>query len=300
MQRLITIIFVLSLVSFSAFAQEFKVTVTVQTPRLKLADPKIFEQMEKSISDFYNNTKWTEDDYEDYEKIELNVNINITNELSSSSFVADFSFQSVRPVYNTNYKTVTLNVIDKDYSFNYEELQTIELSSSVFIDNLSAILTYYGYFALGLDYDSFSIFGGDKYFDKAREVVDNIPLTNNNIKSWHNNGKKNNRYWLVDYMRSSKLRSFRHAFYDYHRLGLDIMGNDTDKGRAVIISALKELKNLEEAIPQCSIVRHFIDCKQDEIIEIFKGGGYAQGNSVYRLMSEVDPSAIEDYKKITN
>ncbi len=299
MQRLIIILLVFGVAAFKLSAQEFKVNVTVQTPQLKLAEPKVFKQMEKSISEFYNNTKWTEDDYEDYEKIELNININITNELSPSSFVADFSFQSVRPVFNTNYKTVTLNWIDKGYSFNYEELQTIELSTTVFIDDLSAILTYYGYLVLGLDYDSFSIFGGDRYYDKAREVVDNVPLTNQNIKSWNSNGKKNNRFWVVDYLRNSKLRGYRQAYYDYHRAGLDVMNKELDKGRAVILSSLKELKKLEELIPECPIVRLFINGKKSEIIELFKGAGYAQGNTVYNLMSEVDPSGIEDYKDIT-
>lgn len=298
MRKLIFLLLLVVITFNRGISQEFNVKVKVQTPKLKLADPKVFTLMEKSISEFFNNTTWTSDDFEDNEKIEANLLINITNEFSATSFVANFSFQCVRPVYNSNYKTVTFNWIDDGFSFDYEELQPIDLSTTVFIDDLSAILTYYGYFMLGMDYDSFSTMGGDKYFDKAREVVDNVPLTNQNIKSWHTNGKKENKYWLIDYTMNPKFRNYRQSFYEYHRLGLDVMYQDPEKGRAIVISALKEVKKLAESFPQNSIVRLFINNKKDEIIEIFKGAGYAQRNSVYTLMSDIDPSGIEDYKDI--
>ncbi len=298
MRKIVFVLVLISFISTRIFSQEFKVKVTVQTPKLKLVDPKVFRLMEKSINEFFNNSKWTVDDYEENEKIEASVLINITNELSPTSFVGDFSFQCLRPVYNSNYKTVTLNWVDKGYKFTYEELQPIDISTTVFIDDLSAILSFYGYYMLGLDYDSFSTMGGDRYFDKAREVVDNVPLTNQNIKSWNINGKKDNRYWLVDYIRSPKFRNYRQSFYEYHRLGLDFMVKDAAKARAVIISALKEVGRLADLYPQNAIVKLFINDKRDELVEIFKGAGYAQRNSVYNLLSRIDPSNIERYKDI--
>jgi len=293
--------FIISILLFSflnSYSQEFNVKVIIQTPKLKLVDARVFKQMEKSIIDFYNNTKWTNDEFEDNEKIEASIIINITNELSATSFTGDFSFQCLRPVYNSNYKTVTLNWADNGYSFVYEELQPIDLSTTVYIDDLSAILTYYGYYMLGLDYDSFSTLGGDRYFDRAREVVDNIPLTNSNIRSWHLSGKKDNRYWLVEYIRDPKFRTYRQSFYEYHRLGLDNMYTDPEKGRAIIISVLKEVGRLADLYPQNAVVRLFINDKKDELIEIFKAAGYAQRNSVYSLLSRIDPSRIDMYKDI--
>ncbi len=298
MRKSVIFYFLLLLFTLKLTAQEFNIKVKVQTPQLKLADPKVFKMMEKSIEEFFNNTKWTEDDFEDYEKIEGNLVINITNEYSPTSFVGDFSFQSLRPVFNSNYKTVTCNWIDKNYKFTYEELQPIDINNNVFLDDLSAILTFYGYYILGMDYDSFSSLGGSKYFDKAKEVVDVVPVSNQNIRSWSGNNKKDNRYWLVDYMISPKFRNLRQSLYEYHRLGLDVMYEDAERGRAIIISALKEVRNIADLYPQNVIVRLFVNNKKDEIIEIFKAAGYAQRNSVYNLMSEIDPSGIDDYKAI--
>ena len=280
------------------FAQEFNMTVRIQTPKLKMADARLFKQMEKTISDFYNKTKWTNDDFEDYEKIEANLVINITNDLSPTSFVADFSVTCLRPVFQSSYKTLTFNWIDKNYSFTFEEMQPLNVSTNVFIDDLTAILTYYGYFMLGTDYDSFSNFGGTAYFEKAREVVDNVPLTNQNIRTWNSQGKENNKYWLIENISNPKYRNFRQSFHEYHRLGLDIMYEENEKGRALMMSALKEIKNVADLAPQNPIITLFVNSKKTEIIEIFKGAGYAQRSSVYTLLSDMDPSGIDDYKAI--
>ncbi|MEZ4907487.1 MAG: DUF4835 family protein [Saprospiraceae bacterium] len=294
----VVIIFLIS--HFASSAQEFNVKVRVQTLNLINADEKLMKQMEKTIADFFNNSKWTNDDYEKYEKIEANIIINITNDLSATSFVGDFSVQCVRPVFNSSYKTVTFNWIDKNYSFSFEELQPLNISTNVFIDDLSAILTFYGYYMLGLDYDSFSNLGGTNYFEKAREVADNVPLTNGNIKGWNTNGNVNNRYWLIDNIMNAKYRNFRVAFYDYHRLGLDIMSENPEKGRAVITSSLKEIQNVASLSPQNPLITLFANAKKDEIIEIFKAAGYSQRTTIYDILAEIDPSRMDEYKKILN
>ncbi len=279
-------------------AQEFEIKVRVQAPKLKLADARLFQQMEKTINDFYNKSKWTSDEFQDHEKIEANLIINITNDLSTNSFTGDFSLQCLRPVYKSSYKTQTFNWLEKNYSFSFEEMQPLNISTNVFIDDLTAILTYYGYMLLGVDYDTYSNFGGTQYFEKAREVVENVPLTNQNIKTWNSQGKDNNKFWLVDNMLNAKYRNFRQSVYEYHRVGLDVMYEEQEKGRAVITSALKEIKNIGNLDPNNPIVTLFMNSKKTELIEIFKVAGYAQRSSIYTLVSEIDPSGIDDYKEL--
>lgn len=300
MMKYFAIIFLYFLSVNLSFAQEFKMNVKVQAPSLKIADNKTIKQMEETISDFYNNSKWTSDTYEEKEKIESSLIITITNDFSATTFQANFAFQCLRPVFNANYKTMTFNWVEKDFKFTYEELQPINISTNVFIDDISALLTFYGYYMLGLDYDSFSSSGGTRYFDKAREVVDNIPAGNQNLSSWAQNGKESNKYWLIENMMNVKYRSFHSAFYEYHRQGLDIMSDNIDKGRAVINSSLKEFNNIAKLSPQNPIISLFVNCKKGEIVEIFLPSGSGQRNSIYSLVSEMDPNHIEDYKKLIN
>jgi hypothetical protein len=282
----------------NAFSQEFNVTVKVQAPRLTVADPRLMQQMEQTIADFYNKARWTGDEFMAHEKIEANLVINIKNDMSPNSFSADFTFQSLRPAYNSNYKTQTFNWIDRDYNFVFEEMQPLNFSTNVFIDDLTAILTFYGYLILGLDYDSFSNFGGTDHFNKARDVLDNVPLTNQNIRGWNSQGRNNNRYWLIENLTNPRFGNFRHAFYEYHRMSLDVMSEDSERGRAIITSTLREMKNISDLSPQNPLITLFINAKKIELIEIFKPAGYAQRNSVYTALSELDPTGIEEYREI--
>ena len=284
--------------AWSLQAQELKMNVKVSAPKVKLTDPRVFRTMERSIQEFFNNNKWTDQEFEAEERIEGNLQITITEEFSQTSFIADFVFQGIRPVFNSNYSTLLFNHVDKDVNINYEELQAIELSNGVYIDELSSILSFYAYFILGLDYDSFSPLGGEPYFQMAENAMNAVPSTSINTTTWSASGKKTNRYWLLENVLNPKYRPFRQSSYDYHRMGLDVMADDPDRGKAVIVSALKEVDKVNQNYPNTIYLRGFLDSKRDEIIEIFKGGSRGQKNTVYNLMSRLDPSQISAYAEV--
>lgn len=292
-------VFVLLLsIAFSSNAQELKINVQVSAPKLKLTEPRVFKTMERSISEFFNNNKWTDLEFESEERIEGNLMITITEEFSATSFVADISIQGIRPVYNSNYTTLLFNHVDKDLKINYEELQAIEVSNGVYIDDLSSILSYYAYVIIGHDFDSFSSLGGETYFQMAENVLDAVPASSPNATTWSPGGKKTNRYWLLENIQNPKYRPFRQSTYEYHRLGLDAMSEDPDRGKAVIVSALKEIDKVNQRNPHSIYLRGFLDSKRLELIEIFKGGSRGQKNTVYNLMSRMDPSQSSSYAEI--
>ena len=50
--------------------------------------------------------------------------------------------------------------------------------------NLTAVIAYYIDIIVGLDYDSFSARGGDIYFQKAQNIVNNAPDGRNISGCW--------------------------------------------------------------------------------------------------------------------
>ena len=88
-------LFLTSIALFSCFqllvGQELKFQVKVVAPVNLKADPAVYRQLEVDVQDFFNKTKWTDHEYTEVEKIEGNVQITVTEELSSSSFLADLS-----------------------------------------------------------------------------------------------------------------------------------------------------------------------------------------------------------------
>ena len=74
------------LLAATTLAQEFNCQIQINTPKLRTTDPKVFQTLETAIQEFMNDTKWTDDAFEPHERIDVNINLNITEELSSTSF----------------------------------------------------------------------------------------------------------------------------------------------------------------------------------------------------------------------
>ncbi|HHJ50769.1 MAG TPA: DUF4835 family protein [Phaeodactylibacter sp.] len=278
--------------------QELQVEVSVVTaPQVQLTDPQVFQSLEQAIRDFMNNQRWTNDEYEQFEKIDLSIVLTITEDNGSNSFKAELALQSLRPVYGSTYKTPMLNQIDKNILFQYEQFQPIEFVENAFTDNLSAILSFYAYVVLGLDYDSFSPFGGEKYFQKAQDIVNLVPesLTTTYL-GWRPKDGNRNRYWLVENLLSPKVRPFRQAWYDYHRQGLDIAYSNVAAARAIVMQALEDIQKVNQVYPQSMIVQLFTNAKADEIIELFKPAPVTDRNKVIQIMSRLDPSRSTKYR----
>jgi len=291
---------VFSLIFFSTLAksQELNINVDISAPRLNLVDPKVFETMESQISDFINKTKWTDDEFEEFEKIEGNINITITAELSATSFAADIYVQSIRPVFNSNYKTQVVNFLDK-VTFTYREFQPIQNSYNAFYDPLSSLLTFYVYLIIGSDYDTYSLLGGDPHFETAQNIVNSIPTSNQSlVGEWGSQGGTRNKYWIMENIRNARIRPLRQALYDYNINGLDKMNEDAARSRAVMVSALTTAKDVHRSYPNSAFMQMFVNAKREEIIEIFKGAGRGEQSKVYDIMVNLDPSQASRYSGI--
>jgi hypothetical protein len=295
----IYIVFALIMTFGLGKAQDLNFDVKISTPKLATADPKIFKTLERSITEFFNNQKWSDNEFEEHEKIEASVQITITEDFSTNSFAADFYIQSLRPVYGSNYNSQMMNYVDKNIRFGYEELQPIQHSANNFYDNLSSILTFYAYMIIGLDYDSFSPLGGEKYFQTAQNVVASIPSNVSAVDpSWSPSGNNFNRFKMVENMLNPRVRSFRQAFYEYHRKSLDIMTSDVPKARAIMLSSLKSVQDVDKSFPNSMILRMFADSKGAEIVEIFKQSDRATQKRVYNMLTQIDPSQASQYSAL--
>ena len=296
----IIILFLLLLTACSISAQEFRATVNIQTPSLQNTDPKVFETLEGQITEYFNNTKFTEEDYEEFEKIKLDINMTISKEIGLTRFEADFAIQSTRPVYGSNYDTPTFTHVDKEFVFDYEQFTPIDFSENSFTTNLSSLLTYYAYIVLGMDNDSFAPYGGEPYFQLAKEVVNNIPqnLEENKRKGWRSIDGTRNRYWLMDNLLTPRVRDFRQAWYDYHRQGLDIMANNSEAGRAIMTESISTVGNVNRSLPNSMILQVFSNTKAGELVEIYKKGSAEEQNLLIQTMTKVDPANAAKYRKV--
>lgn len=289
------------LFAFKGFAQELRANVNILTPVLQLSDPKVFQTLENQITEFYNNTKFTNsDEYEEFERIQVDINITISKEASATSFVADFTIQATRPVYGSNYDTPLITHIDNEFAFNYEQFAPIDFSENNFTSNLSSLLTFYAYIVLGLDGDSFAPFGGESNFINAQQVISNVPqnLSESLKKGWRAIDSNRNRYWLLDNLLTPRMRDFRQAWYDYHLQGLDLMATNSEAGRAIITETLRTVSKVNRSLPNSMILQVFSNTKAAELVEIYKKADSEEQNLLIQTMTKVDPANASKYRKV--
>jgi hypothetical protein len=293
-----SIIFILLLfVCLTSHAQELNAIVTVNVgPKVQTTDRNVFRDMKTALQQFLNTRKWTNDAYQQHEKINCSVLININDMPSIGIFSASVQIQSARPIYNTNYTSLLLNFADRDWEFEYLESQPLEYNDNTYTNNLTSMLAFYAYLIIGMDYDSFSELGGTPYFQRALQVVNNAQSSNR--PGWQALGSNRNRYWIVENLLNSQMADVRKSIYSYHRLGLDTFEKTPDQSREIILKGLKDVKKARDINPNAILVVSFFDAKSKELANIFSDGALPVRREAYDLIIAIDPTNRSSYDKI--
>ncbi len=259
---------VICLGSVALSAQELNATITVNADQVSQTNQQIFKTLERSLNDFISKTKWTNRVYKENERVNGQMFITIT-EYDSDRFKGNIQIQSSRPVFNTSYESPIFNYKDNQFNFQYIEFQPLVFNENVFESNLVAVVAYYVYIILGLDADTFALEGGDDMYRKAQAIVTQAQGTN--YSGW-NQSTDRSRFELVDNLLSNTYKEYRVAMYNYHRKGLDILGDNNSTGKQVIAGTMKLFETMIKRRPNAFLVQTFFDAKSEEIQNIFSDG----------------------------
>jgi len=281
-----------------AFTQELNCTVQVISPLSDVTgDQNVYNTLKNAVFEFVNTRKWTNDSYAPEERIECSMLLKITERISTDEFSGSIQVQLRRPVYNTSYNSLLLNINDNDFKFKYIEFEPLEFSESTHMSELTSVLAFYIYIALGLDYDSFSLEGGDPFYQKAQTIVNNAQ--NSRSKGWKAFENTNNRYWLIENLLNKVFQPLRSCIYQYHRKGLDNMTENIEKAREEITKSLDPIKKVYNEKPGAYLLQVFFNAKADELVDIYSKTFPDEKLRVVRLLSQIDPGNGNKYQKIT-
>lgn len=280
-------------------AQELSCRVQVNHSQISGVSRQIFENMQKDISQFMNTHKWGNYVFENNERIKCSFLINISS-YSGNRYTATLQIVSNRPVFESSYESPILNYKEQDnlFDFEYIENQNLEFNENRHGSNLTAVLAYYAYIIIGMDFDTFLMEGGTAFFQKAQKIVNNAQGSQN--KGWkaYEARKQDNRYFLVKNLLDSRNGAARRAMYRYHRQGLDVMGNRLEAGRAEIAESLRYFQKVHRLDPNLFLLRIIMDAKSKELIKIFSGSFAAEKTKVSNILKEIDPARIKDYERL--
>jgi len=298
--RKIGLLLLIMTISIKLHSQEFRCNVQVVSQQIQGTNKQVFQTMQNAIYEFMNNRVWTDNVYTMEERIECNMMINITEQMSADEFKGTMTIQARRPVYNTNYSTTTLNFVDNDIRFRYVEFAPLEFDLNSNLSNLTSILAFYANFILGIDYDTFSLMGGSKYFTDAERIV--LNAQNAPESGWKpmDDIAHKNRYWLVKDMIDTDYEPVRTFNYRYHRLGLDVMDEKIAEGRAEITNSLQLLQQVyrKRPDPYMYLLRLVFDSKVDEIVSVYTESFPEERTRAHDILVEVDKPNANKYKSI--
>ncbi|GEO10406.1 DUF4835 domain-containing protein [Segetibacter aerophilus] len=285
------------------YGQELQAKVTVIASRVpNTVDKKIFQTLQSQLTNFINNRKWTSEVVQPQERIECSFLLNIESVVETNVYKASLTIQAARPVYNSSYSTALINFQDADVTFRYVEYQPVEFNenrvqgSDALASNLTATFAYYVNIILGLDYDSFGPKGGDLYFQKAQNIVNNAP-ENRNISGWKAFDGSRNRYWLAENLLNTRFNLVHDVIYSYYRQGLDFMYDNQVEGRTKILNSLAQLQTLNQENPNSMIVQFFMIGKSQELIQIFKKATSQDKVRAIEALQKLDVANASKYQQ---
>ena len=281
----IIVVLVLMLFGFIQ-AQELNCVVSVNSERVTANTQQVFKTLETSLNDFVNKTKWSNQSFDQNERIECSMFINVS-EVDNTTFTATIQIQSSRPVYNSIYSTPIFNYNDKDFTFKYVEFESLNFNPNSFDSNLVSVVAFYSYIMMALDADSFEPLKGTRYLEMAQNVM-SVAQTGG-YKGWSQTDGLQNRYYLISDLLSNTFNPIRQAYFEYHANGLDKMADDVKLGKENVKTALLNLSVIHSVRPNAFLTRVFFDAKSDEIADIFSDGPSIKTTELVDNLNRLSP-----------
>jgi hypothetical protein len=305
MKKYIVTLCILNLYTIQTQAQELFAKVIVNAEQIQGTDPKVFNTMAQDATTFINTRKWSNDAFDVKEKIECIFTIVLNKQIEGveGGYLGRISVQATRPIYGTTYTSSLINFSDKDLAIKYIQFQPYDFNDNrvsgndPLASNLAATLAYYCYIILGLDYDSFALKGGTDFYNKALNIVNNAP-ENKIISGWKATESQRNRYWLIDQLLNSRFVNMRTVFYQYHRMGLDMLSTETEKARSTINSLFPILQQVNSDNPTSMIMQFFMNTKSEEFRNFLSGASLSDRQKIVPIISQLDVANAAKYAEL--
>lgn len=286
MRNIIFIIGTLILINSKLLSQELNCEVKLNYDRITNVNTQIFKTLETSLNEFVNRNKWTSLNFDQREKIDCSMFINIS-EFNENQFTASIQVAASRPVFNSNFSTPILNTNDRDFSFRYIEYENLFFNPNSFDSNLISVIAFYAYMIIGIDADTFTLNGGTPYFETAQNIV-NVAQSGG-FRGWNQSDGLQNRFFMVNDMLSNTFSSIRESMYEYHVLGMDLMADNQKLAKENIKKSIATLSKAHSVRPNAFLTRIYFDTKSDEIVSIFSGGPTVNITDLLDNLNRISP-----------
>jgi hypothetical protein len=280
-------------------AQELQAVVNINHTQIQGTNNAIFDNLQNALTQFLNDRKWTDLQFQKNERIACSFNITVNKyDQQNNTFSCKAIIQANRPVFNSTYTTVLYSNTDNNFDFEYAEFAQLEFNKEHINNQLTALCAYYAYLIIGINLDSFSPMGGTDILQQCLNIANNAQVLN--FAGWKSFDDDRNRFAVINAYTDEKLSPFRTLQYDYYRKGLDQMATNPEKARVNITTALEEnLWKAHENRPLSRLPQLWTDYKKDELANIYQGHGtQKEKERIYDILFTLNASLNESWERI--
>jgi hypothetical protein len=269
-------------------AQEVDATVAVNVDQLPSSLQQEVAGFGEELSRYINTTRWTDLDWSG-DKVKMNINVVFTEGSSEGDFSAKILVGSQRSVYKSDNLSPMIKVLDDGWLFHYVRNQPFQHDPTRY-DDLTGLIDFYVYLAIGMDLDSYAEFGGSSMYDKAWTLAQRAQLLQGDAaKAWTTQATPGSwsRYGFVKELTDIRFQPIRRYIYDYHYNGLDLLAKDRASALDSINGYLSDLvRAIDKLVQPSTIVRVLNDAKNTEYAGLFIG---YHDPVVWRKLLYIDP-----------
>ena len=293
-----TLLLLSLLLAGASRAQELNCTVNVNRSQLQGDEYAFLDELGEDVTRYLNNRAWTEDVFEDRERIDCSVQIVFNQADGLSLFQGEIVVRATRPIYGTAQPTTLFLISDDAWNFTYTRGQSLVYDPERY-DSFLSVLDFYVFITLGYDYDSFSSLGGTPYFEQARRIAERA-RSDAGAVGWGNEfGEERSRFDLIRELLDPAFLPLRRAHYTYH---FDVLDHFLIEPEVSWEQATEVLRSLNELFLQFNARRYatdvFFTSKYQELAVLFLEA--PARSEAYALLSEMDAAHLSEYDKLVS
>lgn len=290
--------FLIVSVSFvsAVHAQEIKAEVQINREQISGRSLDYLDNFADEIETYLNGYNWTNDNFQSFEQIEMDLQIYLTGVSDDYIFSADLIVRATRPIYNTPRQTTLFLYNDENWTFQYIPNRSL-VHDELQFDGITTLLNFYAYLILGYNYDSFSELGGIPYFSNAQNQV-SLAQTSSSPGWQRTSTQPNNRAQLISDLVNPNYELLRRAIYCYHRYGLDVFIKNPPQARRNVLEALEMIQQAKQQTINNLLFDIFFNAKYREIVSIFEDASTEIRLNAFNILSETDLNHLNEYREL--
>lgn len=296
MRRLSVFLFILGAFAFAprAAAQQLNCNVTVDYRALTGNEFQFLGELQEEIRRYLNDRSWSDDVFQDRERIDCSFAIVFTFAEGLSRFQAQIVVGASRPIYGTGERTNVFLVQDDNWTFEYGQGRNLVFNPNSF-DAFISVIDFYAFLILGYDYDTFDEMGGQRFFEQARSIFELGRGVN--AEGWFLVGDERTRGALITQLLDPRFEPFRRSLFQYHYGVLDHFAADHEQAWEDAMAVIRTLNEMyQEFNTRRFATDIFFSAKHTEIAALL--ADYPNRADAYELLIEMDSPHQTTYDSI--